>query len=70
MPRLRRYWSTPFVRLTFDAWSGTIAGAGFVIQRIYEPRPTPEDVARCPELDDCRDFPAFLIFDLVKARTA
>jgi hypothetical protein len=37
---------------------------------MYEPRPTPEDLARRPELDDCRDFPFFIIFDLVKQKPA
>ncbi len=67
MARLNRYWTTPFIRLTFDGWSELIDRAGFLIRRIYEPRPTPEDVARRPEIEDCRDFPSFVIFDLVSA---
>jgi ubiquinone/menaquinone biosynthesis C-methylase UbiE len=66
MARLNRYWSTPFIRLTIDGWSTLVEQAGFLIRRIYEPRPTAEDVARCPELDDCRDFPSFIVFDLLK----
>ena len=66
MARLNRYWSTPFFRLTIDGWSRLIADAGFLIRRIYEPRPTAEEVERCPEIDDCVDFPSFVIFDLVK----
>jgi hypothetical protein len=69
MPRLKRYWTTPFTRLTFDGWSELIDRAGFIIRRIYEPRPTLEDVVRRPELDDCRDFPSFVVFDLVKTGT-
>jgi 2-polyprenyl-3-methyl-5-hydroxy-6-metoxy-1,4-benzoquinol methylase len=65
MSRLERYWTTPFVRLTFDGWSELIKHAGFLVRRIYEPRPTLEDVASEPQLDDCRDFPSFVIFDLV-----
>ena len=68
MSRLKRYWTTPIVRLTIDGWSQAIERAGFLIRRIYEPRPTPEDVARHPGLDDCLDFPAFLVFDLVTRR--
>ena len=67
MARLKRYWTTPFVRLTVDGWSEAIEQAGFLIRRIYEPRPTLEDVAREPQLEDCRDFPSFVIFDLVAA---
>ncbi|MBM3315822.1 methyltransferase domain-containing protein, partial [candidate division WOR-3 bacterium] len=67
MARLNRYWTTPIVRLTVDGWTGLTEQAGFLIRRIYEPRPTLEDVARCPNLEDCRDFPSFLVFDLVKA---
>jgi 2-polyprenyl-3-methyl-5-hydroxy-6-metoxy-1,4-benzoquinol methylase len=68
MPRLKRYWTTPFVRLTFDGWSELIQRAGFLIRRMYEPRPTHEDVVRKPQLDDCRDFPSFIIFDLVTGK--
>ncbi|MBN2466161.1 hypothetical protein JXD38_11125 [candidate division WOR-3 bacterium] len=68
MARLDRYWTTPIVRLTIDGWSEAIEQAGFLIRRIYEPRPTVEDVAREPQLDDCRDFPSFVIFDLVTDR--
>ena len=67
MSRLKRYWTTPIVRFTIEGWSQAIERAGFLIRRIYEPRPTPEDVARQPGLDDCLDFPAFLVFDLVVA---
>jgi hypothetical protein len=65
MARLKRYWSTPIVRFTIDGWSEAIEQAGFLIRRVYEPRPTLDDVARWPGLGDCLDFPAFLVFDLV-----
>jgi len=66
MARLDRYWTTPIVRLTIDGWSRLAAEAGFLIRRIYEPRPSVEDLERWPALDDCRDFPSFVILDLVK----
>jgi hypothetical protein len=69
MGRLNRYWTTPMVRFTFEGWSQAIEQAGFLIRRIYEPRPEIEDVARVPQLDDCRDFPSFVIFDLVPSET-
>ncbi|MBM3331711.1 methyltransferase domain-containing protein [candidate division WOR-3 bacterium] len=68
MSRLNRYWTTPIVRLTIEGWSEAIEQAGFLIRRIYEPRPTLEDVAHAPQLDDCRDFPSFLVFDLVTSK--
>jgi 2-polyprenyl-3-methyl-5-hydroxy-6-metoxy-1,4-benzoquinol methylase len=68
MPRLDRYWTTPFMRLTIDGWSQAIEQAGFLIRRIYEPRSTPEDVARWPGLDDCHDFPSSIVFDLVTGK--
>ncbi len=70
MGRLNRYWTTPIVRFTVEGWSQAIEQAGFLIRRVYEPRPTLEDVAREPQLDDCRDFPSFLIFDLVTTEAA
>ena len=65
MARLNHYWATPETRLTIEGWSQVISEAGFLIRRIYEPRPSPEDVVRQPELEDCRDVPSFLILDIV-----
>jgi 2-polyprenyl-3-methyl-5-hydroxy-6-metoxy-1,4-benzoquinol methylase len=66
MSRLVYQWSTPFWRRTLQEWSDAIAEAGFLIRRIYEPRPSEDDVAIQPEVSDARDFPYFLIFDLVR----
>jgi 2-polyprenyl-3-methyl-5-hydroxy-6-metoxy-1,4-benzoquinol methylase len=66
MPRLSYHWDTPCWRHTFGEWSALIADAGFLVRRMHEPRPTPEQVERRPELMDCAIAPYFLVFDLVK----
>jgi hypothetical protein len=43
-----------------------VADAGFLIRRLDEPRPTPEQVARVPQLEDASRLPMFLLFDLLK----
>jgi len=62
MPRLLAHWSTPYWRLTLTEWTELLASAGFFIRRLLEPRPTPEQVAGRPELEDC----FFLVVDAVK----
>jgi hypothetical protein len=64
MERLVYPWTTPYWRRTLEEWSSMTAAAGFVIERLGEPRPTSEDVARWPELDDCARVPYFLILTL------
>jgi hypothetical protein len=66
MGRLRYAWDAPFWRLTLHEWSDLIAGAGFLIRRLYEPRPTAEQVARRPRLEPSARVPTFLIVELVK----
>ena len=66
MPRLKYPWRTPYRRLTLAEWSGLIRTAGLTIRGIAEPRPTAEQVASRPELEDCARMPYFLVFDLVK----
>jgi len=66
MRRLSHHWDTPYWRHTLTEWSTLVAEAGFLIQRILEPRPTPPQVHRNPELTDCYWLPCFLILDLVK----
>jgi SAM-dependent methyltransferase len=50
-----RYWRRPLA-VAVDQ----IANAGFVVERIHESRPTPEAVARFPELGDALDQPSFI----------
>ena len=65
MARLRAHWETPYWYRNLTEWSALIADAGFAIRRLHEPRPTAEQVAANPDLDDCYRLPYFLIFDLV-----
>jgi len=53
-------------RRTLGEQSELIADAGFLVRRIYEPRPTSTQVERVPDLDDCYRIPYFLIFDCVR----
>jgi 2-polyprenyl-3-methyl-5-hydroxy-6-metoxy-1,4-benzoquinol methylase len=62
MPRLAYHWTTPFWRRTLEEWCSMIAAAGFLIERLYEPKPDARQVAMRPELDDCSRLPYFLIF--------
>jgi ubiquinone/menaquinone biosynthesis C-methylase UbiE len=67
MPRLKYPWHTPFRRFTLSEWSRMIAGAGFFIHSLTEPRPDADLVAAHPQLEDCSRMPYFLIFDLRKS---
>lgn len=66
MPRLTAHWSTPCWRYTLSEWTQMVVDAGFTLRMLHEPRPTEEQVARNPRLDDCRRMPYFLIVDLSK----
>ena len=59
-------WSTPYWRYTLSEWVALIVGAGFTISLLHEPRPTAEQVAANPHLDDCSRMPFFLIVDARK----
>lgn len=66
MERLVSHWKSPAWRRTLTEWSELIAEAGFVIRRMNEPRPTREQIARQPALEDAARLPMFLIFDLIR----
>ncbi len=66
MQRLKHHWSTLSYRFTLEDWSSMIEHAGFVIQRIYEPRPTRSQVVQHPENGVAFRLPFFLVFSLVK----
>lgn len=66
MRRLEYHWNTPYWRYTLAEWSDLTAEAGFLIGRLYEPRPTKEQVDRNPHIEDAYRLPSFLIFELVK----
>lgn len=60
-------WETPQWRRTLEQWSALIADAGLVVRRMYEPRPTPDQVRANPELEDCYRLPFFLVFECLLA---
>src|SRR5690606_29895309 len=66
MQRLLYAWDTPRWLTPIGEWSAMVARAGFLTRRLYEPRPTPEQVARVPHIEDAYRLPMFLIFDLVR----
>ena len=66
MERLVSHWESPAWRRTLSEWSELIAEAGFVIGRLNEPRPTQEQIARQPALEDAARLPMFLILDLIR----
>lgn len=57
--------SFPTWARTLEEWSTLFADAGFLIARLHEPHPTPEQVERVPDLDDSSRIPYFVVFDLV-----
>jgi 2-polyprenyl-3-methyl-5-hydroxy-6-metoxy-1,4-benzoquinol methylase len=70
MPRLVAHWSTPYWRMTLAESTGLLARAGFLIRRLDEPRPTPEQIAERPDLEDCSRVPFFLVVEAVKETSA
>jgi 2-polyprenyl-3-methyl-5-hydroxy-6-metoxy-1,4-benzoquinol methylase len=66
MKRLKHHWNGPIWRRTIEEFSTAILDAGFLVRRIREPRPTAEQVARNPNLEDCYRLPYMLVFELVK----
>jgi ubiquinone/menaquinone biosynthesis C-methylase UbiE len=66
MKRLKYQWNGPIWRRTVEEFSRAIEEAGFLIASIREPRPTPEQVAGRPSLDDCFRLPYTLVLELVK----
>lgn len=50
----------PRFHRTLGTWVDLIVGAGLVIERLHEPRATPEEAAAEPEVADTRVVPLFL----------
>lgn len=69
MPRLERHWETPYWSRTIEEWSDILFGAGFLIRRLREPRPSADAVRKIPTLEDGLRLPSFLIFDAIKPRS-
>ncbi len=51
------------------AASDILFGAGFLIRRLREPRPSADAVRKIPTLEDGLRLPSFLIFDAIKPRS-
>ena len=66
-PRLPQRFSTVQYRHTLEQWSLWIEEAGLLLRRLREPRPTPEALARYPDLEDATRVPYFLTLDLAVA---
>ncbi len=49
-------------------WWDLVTNAGFLVRALREPRPTADDVAAQPALDDSFRLPYFLIIDAQRGR--
>jgi ubiquinone/menaquinone biosynthesis C-methylase UbiE len=56
LPKFR----TPRFTRTVSDWFNTLIGAGFVLERLAEPRADDETVRRCPHMQDTQVAPSFL----------
>jgi len=56
-PKLR----TPLFHRTLSEWINGLSEAGFFIEKSFEPKPSPEDVARLPSMKGSEIVPFFLI---------
>jgi SAM-dependent methyltransferase len=55
-----RPFRTPYFTRTLSAWLNLLVDAGFVIERLAEPRPSDEVVARWPNVQDAQVVAYFL----------
>jgi len=55
--------STTALHATLEDWLGWFSASGFSLLTLREPVPSPEAIARHPELDDCSRIPYFLLMD-------
>jgi 2-polyprenyl-3-methyl-5-hydroxy-6-metoxy-1,4-benzoquinol methylase len=55
--------STTALHATLEDWLAWFLAAGFSLRGLREPVPSPEAVARHPELEDCSRVPYFLLLD-------
>ena len=63
-------WVVRFWRLPLDATSAEIAAAGFLVERIVEPRPSEELARRFPEVHaKMAERPSFILFRLLRPAT-
>jgi SAM-dependent methyltransferase len=64
-------WLYPFttvaLHVPLEDWFAWFRAAGFGVHALREPMPTPDAVARHPELEDAARVPYFVLFDLRRA---
>ena len=60
--------TTTGLHTTLSEWLTWVIGAGFVLRRIQEPRPTEQALVKHPDLEDCDRLPYFLFIDAVRPR--
>ena len=53
---------------TLSSYVNTFLGAGFVLEGLREPKPSPEQVAKYPDIEDNLRVPLFVIYLLRKPR--
>jgi 2-polyprenyl-3-methyl-5-hydroxy-6-metoxy-1,4-benzoquinol methylase len=58
--------TTTGLHTTLSEWLNWFIGAGFVLRRIEEPRPTAQALAAHPDLEDADRLPYFLFIDAAK----
>jgi len=70
-PEVRGRWPAfrvPRYTHTLSDWLNTLIETGFTLERVDEPRPDEEALARCPEIADAGIWPYFLIVRARKSR--
>ncbi len=67
-PREFTWWGKPFMNMhrMLSSYIAAFLDAGFVLQALHEPTPTPEQLERNPHFDDEYRAPNFIIYHLRK----
>ena len=67
-PREFTWWGRDFLNMhrTLSSYMAAFLDAGFVLQALHEPTPTPEQLERNPHFDDEYRAPNFIIYHLIK----
>ncbi len=64
--RQKYEWKSAGLHATLSEWLAWMLDAGFLLRGVTEPRPTEEQLAARPDLEDCWRLPYYLMFDLEK----
>ena len=67
-PREFTWWGRDFLNMhrMLSSYMAAFLDAGFVLQALHEPTPTPEQLERNPHFDDEYRAPNFIIYHLIK----